>query len=278
MISHAIRLLAVLLVAIPATTQAETAPDVSVLELVEECDILAAHPADPERMSDGIADDQIVPKLAQIACEDALERDAENPRFRFQLGRALLAAHEEKKAVDLFQKAADAGYATAWAYLGDAYQFGLGVDVDGRKALTSYTKALDSGFREADAQIKQLQFDRAMYAQPFPGLFFQGQYEDIKTLSNDPQNGPLNRNYAFNFIQSLMLECEPFLQPKNIPALYAYRYPRNWKIDQDDNVIVAIQTSVAEYDAETFLRRHVCDGLIAKHMFQSINLFLENKP
>lgn len=260
-----------------ALPSAASSQEASIIELVEECDILAAHPDDPQRMADGIADDAIVPRLAVLACEEAIERDPDDPRFTFQLGRALLAANDEKKAVESFKKAADAGYAAAWAYLGDAYQFGLGTDVEGHKSLSAYKKALDGGFKQAEDQIKQLQFDASMYARPFAKLFYDGNYAEIRTLS-DGSSGSLNRNYVFNFIQSLLQECEPFVQPDNVASLYSYRYPPNWKAEQDDNVIVAIQTSVAEYDASTFLRRHVCGGLIAKHVFKSINLFLGENP
>src|SRR6202023_83825 len=49
----------------------------SVLDDVDECDSLAAHPSDPERLADGVADDAIVPKLAVAACEAAVKRSPE---------------------------------------------------------------------------------------------------------------------------------------------------------------------------------------------------------
>jgi len=36
-------------------------------------------------------------------------------------------------------------------------------------------------------------------------------------------------------------------------------------------VMVAVQTSVGEYDAEIFLERYGCDGPVAKKVFKNIN-------
>ena len=52
-----------------AETQTVQPTEVSVLDLVDECDVLAAHPDDTQRMAEGVADDQIVPRLAIMACE-----------------------------------------------------------------------------------------------------------------------------------------------------------------------------------------------------------------
>lgn len=94
--------------------------------LIDDCDILTAHPSDPQRMAEGIADDQIVPRLAILACDDAINLNLDQPRFTFQPGRALLAIGREDEAFALFEEASEADYAAAWAYLGDAYPSGLG--------------------------------------------------------------------------------------------------------------------------------------------------------
>lgn len=250
----------------------------SVLGLVEECDILAAHPADPERMSDGVTDDQIVPRLAILACEDASDVEPDDARFKFQLGRALLAVGRDEEALALFQEASDADYSAAWAYLGDAHQFGLGTPVDGQKAYQAYQKALELGFLEAEAQIEQLTFDPSLYTLPFIEFFYNGKYDQIAGVVNEPARSPTTRNYIFNVVQTLLYECEPFLKPDNVPALYGFRYPQGWTQEDDNTIAVAIQTEVAEYDAATFLRRHGCDGLIAHHMFDSMNRYFATNP
>ena len=86
------------------------------------------------------------------------------------------------------------------------------------------------------------------------------------------------RNYLFNIIQALVMECGPFLAPGTVRALYSFRYPPDWRDADDQAVAVAIQTNIAEYDAAIFLRRHGCDGLIATHMFESIDRYLSSAP
>lgn len=254
------------------------AQESTVLDLIFECDVLAAHPADPERMVDGLSDDSIVPRIAILACEDAIKTEPNEPRFTFQLGRALLAVGREDEAFAYFQKASEADYAAAWAYLGDAHQFGLGTSVDGQKAYQAYQKALELGFLEAEAQIEQLTFDPSLYTLPFIEFFYNGKYDQIAGVVNDPASSATARNYIFNVVQTLLYECEPFLKPENVPALYSFRYPQGWTQEDDNTIAVAIQTEVAEYDAATFLRRHGCDGLIAHHMFDSMNRYFATNP
>ena len=130
----------------PADT---TSDGVSVMDLVEECDVLAAHPDDPQRMAEGVDDDKIVPRLAVLACEDAMKRQPDDPRFVFQLGRALLARGDKEKALTLFQESARKNYAVAYGYIGDAYQFGNAVPIDPAVAAENYKKAAAAGFEPA---------------------------------------------------------------------------------------------------------------------------------
>jgi TPR repeat protein len=252
---------------------AALAQDTSVLELVRECDILAAHPDDPLRYADGVADDAIVPVLARMACEAAIEEADDEARFRFQLGRALLAGGSKPESFEAFKQAAEAGYAAAWAYLGDAYQFGAGTAVDNAKSFQAYKQALDSGFEPAKAQLDRLQFDPAMYTGEFLGLFFGGKHQAVQAKSSDATLRSLSRNYVFNLVLTLMNECGQVLRPAHVPNFYLYRYPTGWTQQSDESVSVAIQTSVAEYDANAFLRRHGCEGAVARHVFAQMDAF-----
>lgn len=249
---------------------------ISVLDLVHDCDLLAAHPNDSGRYSDGVGDDQIVPILAIIACEQALEDEPGVPRYEFQLGRAQLAANTRAEALATLISAADKGYAPAWAYLGDIYQFGLGVPVDPQKAFESYTKALQGGFEVAQMQIDQLQFSAAMYTAEFMPAFFAGDFDLLRQKSDDPTLRTLVRNYVFNLVLTVMNECGSVLSPVSVPNLYRYRYPQGWTPEADADIGVAIQTSVSEHDAATFLRRHGCDGAVAKHVFGNIDKFFKD--
>jgi eukaryotic-like serine/threonine-protein kinase len=59
---------------------------------------------------------------------------------------------DDKQALAWYQKAADQGFAKAEKNLGDMYFFGHGIDKDNKQALTWYQKAADQNF--ADAQFR----------------------------------------------------------------------------------------------------------------------------
>jgi TPR repeat protein len=249
----------------------EASDSVSVMDLVEECDVLAAHPDDPQRMAEGVDDDKIVPRLAVLACEDALKRLPDDPRFAFQLGRALLARNDSEKAVTLFQQAAKSGYAAAYGYLGDAYQFGKGIKADTAQARASYAEAVKRGFTNAEAQIEMLTFDPAGYSVPAVGLFYSGQLDALRT-NVDAQT----RNYVFSFVTAVGDECPSMLRPKSVVGFYRYRYPDAWRAEDDAVLNVALMGSIAEHDAKRFLRRHGCDGQVAGQMAENINKLFQN--
>jgi TPR repeat protein len=60
---------------------------------------------------------------------------------------------DDKQAVAWYQKAADQGFAKAQKNLGDLYFFGHGVDKDYKQAMTWYQKAADQGFAEAQFRL-----------------------------------------------------------------------------------------------------------------------------
>jgi hypothetical protein len=240
-------------------------PPPSVFNEVDEYDQLAAHPADPERLAEGIADDAIVPKLAVTACEAAVRRTPGTSRFVFQLGRAYAAANLAKGAVPQYQKAAEQGYGAAFAYLGDAYQFGRGVGVDVPKAPDSYKKAVAKGFAPADGQIEMLTFDRSMYVVPAVGLLYDGDLTSFRSADTALQA------YLFGFVMALGSECGPMLPPKAVSALYTRRYPQTWTPEADMPVNISAMGSIAEYDAKLFLRRHGCEGPAADRIKTNLN-------
>ena len=56
---------------------------------VDPCDLAAGHPSDPDRVGPGVATDDVVTHVAIPACRAAVEREPDNPRFHYQLGRAI---------------------------------------------------------------------------------------------------------------------------------------------------------------------------------------------
>lgn len=254
-------------VKVPTSQQSATdsKTDFSVFDLVTECDVLAAHPDDPQRMADGVADDDIVPRLAIMACEDAAASDPDDPRHAFQLGRAFLAMGQKEKARHQFERAASAGSAAAEAYVGDLYQFGYGVTQDNKKALEHYRKAAAGEFKLAETQIEQLTFDPSQYAGLTIGSIYAGDLERISKQTERPL-----RSYLHNFVLAIMEECRVALTPKSIANFYLYYLPTD-ETSEAENIGVAVQTHVGEYDAEVFLRRHGCEGPVAKQLFGNLN-------
>lgn len=249
--------------------QDEEEEPLSVLDLVEECDILAAHGLDPQRMSEGVEDERIVPGLAIPACEDALTRNPDDPRLTFQLGRAFLAVDRDTDALTLFNKAAEAGYAAAYAYLGDAYQFGLGTTADAEKALAAYRAAVEKGFPAAP-QLNMMSFDANMYAVPVVGALYSGAYDPAQQA--DGEQGYMLRNYVFSFVSAVNDECGAVLDSKIMARLFGFRYPAaGYDAEVDARISVAVMGSTADYDARRFLQRHGCDGIVADQMIGQIN-------
>jgi hypothetical protein len=262
-------LLACLVLPWPATAQTA-----SVTDIVQECDVLAAHPSDPQRVSEGVADDRIVARLAIVACETAIKADAADPRHVFQLGRALLASGRKADATPQFQKAADRGYAAAWAYLGDAYQFGYGVPVDLEKARGAYIKSVQGGFQAASDLVDQMNFLPEQYTVTLVGQIYAGDHAAIGTLSRDTDRRWPTRAYLFSFVQKLMAECDTVIAAPTYLSLLTFRYAPAWVNDGEPPTAAGIYAAAGEHDAGTFTRRHGCEGVIAKHVFRSLDLFL----
>ena len=258
-----------------AEPQTPRSDEASVFDLVTECDVLAAHPDDPERMATGVADDDIVPRLAILACEDAVADDDDEPRYVFQLGRATLAKGDKDAALKHFKDAAEAGYAAAYGYLGDAYQFGLGVAVDPKAAYKNYEKAVQGGFEIAKSQLEQLSFERSEFTASYLEWFFRSDLDRIHTASTNKELAAIVRNYIYNLTETLTQECGRVVSPDNIMGYYNYKFPNNWSPEVDQKVGIAVQTAVGENDAKTFLRRHGCNGPVAKHVFANLNKFFE---
>lgn len=257
-----------------ATGTARSEEGASLLAIITPCDILAAHPDDPERVTDGIADDKIVPRLAVPACEQALANSAKDPRLIFQLGRAFLAAGKKSAAYEQFNAATEANYAAGWAYLGDSYQFGHGVEADDAKAFEAYKKALDAGFLSAKSQLEQLAFDKTLFASPLVNATFMGELGTLTTQVDTEVTKWLARSYIFSLTQKLIAECGRIIKPQQIEKVYRLRYGRLHSADVEANTEAGINSSVGDYDAETFLRRHGCESPVSKRVFFILDQFL----
>lgn len=80
---------------------------------VAECDRLAAHPEDPQKVTPGLPAEQIDYPAAIAACEAAVAAEPANMRVRYQLARVLFYSNANERAVEQMRIAADAGYVQA---------------------------------------------------------------------------------------------------------------------------------------------------------------------
>lgn len=127
-------------------------------EEVHACDTYAAHPDDPNRWYSGLANDAVAPGPAIKFCEEAVEAYPDVPRFLFQLGRGYWSARRYDEAVAVFLKLEEsAEYTPVYAYLADAFYFGLGgLSEDRETALLLYQAAAEGGFAPAEAALAAL--------------------------------------------------------------------------------------------------------------------------
>ena len=81
--------------------------------VITECDRLAAHPEDPQKVTPGVHQNDIDYPKAIAACEQALVVNPSDPRARYQLARVLFYTNQNERAVAEMKRAADAGHIQA---------------------------------------------------------------------------------------------------------------------------------------------------------------------
>lgn len=113
------------------------------------CDILTAHPDDPNRVAPPVMWNQRDPVRALPACELVLQQDPNNSRLQFQLGLAQDSARNFTESFSHYTQAANRGYAAAGFALGWAYGNGEGVTKDDALAVRWYRWAAERGHQGA---------------------------------------------------------------------------------------------------------------------------------
>lgn len=89
---------------------------------VHECDRLASHPFDPDRVADGIEFQVLNAERAMRACQEAVALYPATARFQFQLGRAFHKKRTYDEALAWYRKAAKSGFAPAMTNIGFLYE------------------------------------------------------------------------------------------------------------------------------------------------------------
>ncbi|MER8482108.1 caspase family protein [Mesorhizobium sp. M1322] len=111
---------------------------------VDPCDLAAGEPLDLQGVVPGLLPNEIGADAVKL-CEAAVKAYPDVARFRYELGRALLAAGKVDQARKAIQQAADGGHVRAVFELGYLYATGTGVAVDRKQANTFYAAAADKG-------------------------------------------------------------------------------------------------------------------------------------
>ncbi|NNE85951.1 MAG: hypothetical protein HKN28_18465 [Alphaproteobacteria bacterium] len=124
----------------------------------QDCDQLAAHPADVLRPQDvpGVPFSDIDADRAVRACEAALALNADDMRLQLQLARSLHKAERLDEAVVYYQQAGLQGHPLAQKTLGFAYANGLGVAQDFSKTAQWHQLAAEQGDRDAQHNLGYL--------------------------------------------------------------------------------------------------------------------------
>lgn len=103
-----------------------------VTESARRCDELAANPTDAQRVGDGVSYADLKPVAAEAveACQLAANENPNEPRFQYQLGRALELAGDgaehlknRQRAMVIHQRLVTIGYAAAFDNLGSLYRW-----------------------------------------------------------------------------------------------------------------------------------------------------------
>ncbi|TPN30931.1 peptidase C14 caspase catalytic subunit p20 [Mesorhizobium sp. B2-3-3] len=111
---------------------------------VDPCDREAGEPLDLQGVVPGLLPNQISSNAVDV-CRAAVKAYPDVARFRYQLGRALLAVGKVDEAKKAIQEAADKGHVRAVFELGYLNATGTGMPVNRKQANTFYAAASDKG-------------------------------------------------------------------------------------------------------------------------------------
>jgi TPR repeat protein len=117
------------------------------LDLVTDCDRLAASPKDPSRPKgiDGIEETKVDIVPALTACRDAMRQYPEVARFPYQAGRIATIQKDQLRARQLYEQAASLGSPAAMNNLAALYDRGDGVAQDRNEARKWFEMAAKGG-------------------------------------------------------------------------------------------------------------------------------------
>ena len=115
---------------------------------VTQCDELAAHPSDPDKLTPGVSQAQLLAAGADraiSACQTAVATDPQNPRLNYQLARSLGYAGRGNEAQAYRDMAVAGDYPQALFVVGFVYLTGQGAPKDVCKAASLMRRSALSG-------------------------------------------------------------------------------------------------------------------------------------
>ncbi len=120
---------------------------------IMECDRLAAHSSDEDRVGPGVNWYNLNAGEAIRSCEQALRQYPDERRFIYQLGRANHKDGNFDRALSYYRQAAEQNYLSAYTNLGFMYEEGDGVAKDAAEAVRWYRKAAERGRANAQSRL-----------------------------------------------------------------------------------------------------------------------------
>jgi len=126
-------------------------------QTVTECDRLAAHGSDPERVADGVSSSGMDKPAAIEACKQAVEDDPDNRRLIYQLGRAYSYTGNWEDGLPLVKQAADMGHQQSQFVYGYVKAYGLdGNPADLCEAESYWAMSAEQGRRAAQISYPRM--------------------------------------------------------------------------------------------------------------------------
>ncbi len=109
---------------------------------ITDCDRLASHSSDPDKVLPGLERPQIDLPRAEAACRAAIAQDPRNGRAQYHLGRVLFYGRHTNEALAALERAAEIGYRQAIFVLGYVYFDGTQAPHDDCKAAALWQRSI----------------------------------------------------------------------------------------------------------------------------------------
>jgi TPR repeat protein len=132
---------------------AATSPALAGEVATTDCDRFAAHPYDPAKKADGVVFAKIDAGRALMSCASAFSQHSGSDRFKYQYGRALLAADRPIEAMIFLKTAADGGYAAAQLSIATILYNEDALDDEKLEAIRLFHKAAEQGHPVAQLRL-----------------------------------------------------------------------------------------------------------------------------